>query len=57
MGERPCKPAQKSRATMIDTFTLLISHGLILLTAWRLLSRNDLDVDSPPEGRRGESDA
>lgn len=42
---------------MIDTFTLLISHGLILLTAWRLLSRNDLDVDSPSEGSRGESDA
>lgn len=42
---------------MIDTFTLLISHGLILLTAWRLLSRNDLDIDPQPEGGRGESDA
>lgn len=30
---------------MIDSLSLLISHGLILLAAWRLLSREDLDAD------------
>ena len=31
---------------MIDTFALAISHGLILVAAWRLLFRPDLDDDS-----------
>ena len=31
---------------MIDTFALALSHGLMLLMAWRLLSRPDLDDDS-----------
>ncbi|EQB31743.1 hypothetical protein M529_13260 [Sphingobium ummariense RL-3] len=30
---------------MIDTLSLLVSHGVILLAAWRLLSRPDLDRD------------
>ena len=30
---------------MIDTFALALTHGLILLMAWRLLSRVDLDDD------------
>jgi len=30
---------------MIDTFSILLAHGLLLLTAWRLLSRPDLDQD------------
>lgn len=33
---------------MIDTFSLLLSHGLIVLAFWRLLSRPDLDRDIPP---------
>jgi hypothetical protein len=33
---------------MIDALSLLISHGVILLAAWRLLPRADLDRDSPP---------
>lgn len=33
---------------MIDTFALLLSHGLILLAAWRLIQRPDLDDDSAP---------
>jgi hypothetical protein len=35
---------------MIDNFALAISHGLLLLAAWRLLSRPDLDDDriAPP---------
>ncbi|WP_299323561.1 hypothetical protein [Parasphingopyxis sp.] len=30
---------------MIDKFALLVTHGLMLLAAWRLLSRPDLDDD------------
>ena len=30
---------------MIDNFALLVSHGLILLAAWRLVQRPDLDDD------------
>ena len=35
---------------MIDNFALAISHGLMLLAAWRLMFRPDLDDDSiaPP---------
>lgn len=35
---------------MIDNFALALSHGLLILAAWRLLSRPDLDDDSiaPP---------
>ncbi|HEX7820677.1 MAG TPA: hypothetical protein VF463_08655 [Sphingobium sp.] len=36
---------------MIDNLTLLLSHGLILLTCWRLLSRPDLDDDNPQPDR------
>jgi hypothetical protein len=30
---------------MIDNFALALTHGLMLLAAWRLLSRPDLDDD------------
>lgn len=30
---------------MIDNLSLAISHGLMLLAVWRLLSRADLDDD------------
>ena len=33
---------------MIDNFALALSHGLLLLAAWRLLSRPDLDDDAVP---------
>lgn len=33
---------------MIDNFSLLLSHGLILLAMWRLLSRPDLDREPVP---------
>ncbi|MEC3909968.1 hypothetical protein U5A82_05615 [Sphingobium sp. CR2-8] len=45
---------------MIDALSLLISHGVILLAAWRLLSRPDLDRDPPPQrpsGSEPQSDA
>jgi hypothetical protein len=39
---------------MIDNFALGLTHGLMLLAAWRLLSRPDLeDDDAPPVPRRG----
>lgn len=30
---------------MIDLFSLALTHGLLLLAAWRLLGRKDLDRD------------
>jgi hypothetical protein len=33
---------------MIDNFSLALTHGLLLLVAWRLLSRTDLDDDPAP---------
>jgi hypothetical protein len=33
---------------MIDNFALAISHGLILVAAWRLVRRPDLDDDDAP---------
>ena len=32
---------------MIDLFSLAVSHGLMMLAAWRLLSREDLDREPP----------
>jgi hypothetical protein len=40
---------------MIDNFVLALTHGLMLLAAWRLLSRADLEDDSvspPPPGQK-----
>ena len=33
---------------MIDNFSLALTHGLLLLVAWRLLFRTDLDEDAAP---------
>ena len=33
---------------MIDNFSLALTHGLLLLVAWRLLFRADLDEDAEP---------
>lgn len=33
---------------MIDTFALGLTHGLMILAAWRLLSRPDLEDDDAP---------
>ena len=35
---------------MIDLFALALTHGLLLLMAVRLMSRDDLDCDPPAEG-------
>jgi hypothetical protein len=40
---------------MIDNFALGLTHGLMLLAAWRLLSRADLDDDkAPPTPETGQ---
>ena len=37
---------------MIDNFALGLTHALMLLAAWRLLSRPDLeDDDAPPTAK------
>jgi|TARA_A100001391_G_scaffold158305_1_gene116701 hypothetical protein len=36
---------------MIDNLALGISHGLLLLAAWLLLRRDDLDSEKPPVER------
>ena len=36
---------------MIDNFALGLTHGLMMLAAWRLMSRPDLDDDSAPAER------
>ena len=33
---------------MIDNFSLALTHGLLMLVAWRLLFRSDLDEDGAP---------
>ena len=33
---------------MIDNFSLALTHGLLLLVAWRLLARTALDEDPAP---------
>jgi len=41
---------------MVDILTLVLSHGLLALAAWRLLLRDDLDADPGEESagaRRG----
>ncbi|QLC26698.1 hypothetical protein HFP57_17750 [Parasphingopyxis algicola] len=37
---------------MIDIFSLAVSHGLMLIVAWRLMSRPDLDDDAARGGPR-----
>jgi len=34
---------------MIDNFSLALTHGLMLLAAFLLLRRPDLDRETPPE--------
>ena len=40
---------------MIDALSLLVSHGVIMLAAWRLLSRSDLDEE--PDTKEQPRDA
>lgn len=38
---------------MIDNLALGISHGLLLLAAWLLLRRDDLDSEASPADKPG----
>jgi hypothetical protein len=38
---------------MIDHFSLALTHGLMLLAAWRLLSRAGLNDDPAPDTKPG----
>ena len=51
---------------MIDTFALALTHALMLIAAWRLVSRADFDREDAapaadkarlPKARRGAPDA
>lgn len=37
---------------MIDSFALALTHGLMMLAAWILLRRPDLDREGEVPGRR-----
>jgi hypothetical protein len=39
---------------MIDYFALALTHGLIALALWRMLQRDELDLE-PGAGENGES--
>ena len=34
---------------MVDNFSIALTHGLLLIAAWRLIHRPDLDQEDPPE--------
>ena len=40
---------------MVNTLTLLLSHALLALAAWRLIQRADLDSDRAPEEGGGDA--
>jgi hypothetical protein len=42
------QPHSAKRGFVIDNFSLALTHGLLLLLAWRLLFRADLDSEPPP---------
>jgi hypothetical protein len=38
---------------MVDIFALSIAHGLLVLAAWRLMARDDLDSEGGSRPRFG----
>jgi hypothetical protein len=56
---------ERQQPHMIDNLAIALTHGLMLIAAWRLLSRDDLDNDAAPRrkkkgwlaGRDGDADA
>src|SRR3546814_16929155 len=45
---------EMARQNMIDNFALFVSHGLLLLAAWLLIFRDDIDKETPPDVVRKE---
>ena len=33
---------------MVDNFSIALTHALLLIAAWRLIHRPDLDLEDPP---------
>jgi hypothetical protein len=44
--------AGNRRPEMIDLFSLGLTHALLMLAAWRLINRPDLDEDGGAETRK-----
>lgn len=40
---------------MVDAIAIGVSHGLLLIAFWRLMRRDDLDAEAPPEPRHHDS--
>ena len=49
---RPDAGLEDAGRRMIDNFAIAVTHGLMLIIAWRLLSRPDLDDDAARPGDR-----
>lgn len=49
---RRLQTARRKDGPVIDNFALGLTHGLMLLAAWRLLSRGDLEDDNAPAAPR-----
>jgi len=47
---RPDAGPESANDRMIDNFAIAVTHGLMLLAAWRLLSRPDLEDDAARPG-------
>jgi hypothetical protein len=42
---------------MVDYFSLAVSHAVLLLAFWRLMQREDIDVEPPREDTGAASPA
>ena len=40
---------------MVDYFAIALTHGLIALAVWRLMTRDDLDQDGAEDGGPDDS--
>jgi hypothetical protein len=43
----------RTQATVIDNFSILLSHALLAFALWHLMSRADLDSEDPPRPEEG----
>jgi hypothetical protein len=41
-------PSGKLR-TMVDTISILLTHGLLVIALWRLAHSDEVDAEAPPE--------
>jgi len=42
---------------LIDLFSLALTHGLMVIAAWRLVQREDLDLPGRARGRKARDSA